>query len=548
MALPPPPWQNTEGDIDEFEGGEDDDFGFTNIDEDLAKYGDDELIAEALRNGDLRQYARDIEGDLRKVERDSIADYVHESENLAHLHMKIRSCDQLLEGMETVLGSFQGDLGKVTEEIKGLQQRASEMGVKDRNRREVNTRLTSIIDMAAVSPSLIHTITEADVNDAYIEHLLLLNKKLLGSGSAVAQSLPIAGNMTVQPVLEDLKIKAVDKARGFLLHKIYSLGRPKTNFQILQQSVLLKFRHLLQFLREHNQQVYEEVRGEYIRTMGEIYCGLFRAQCRHMARCHADVVGPEHTLGADEVPSASAAASYLSSSLAAVSSPFASIFGGSPVRPSISAMPQPRAGEGAEGAVEIGGVFALKGRDDIIAADGVATLMKTQVGSGKHRIEVLFKAALALLLASAEAEQQFVSDLYRDDARVVMVLFRPSLAALEEHFQAQVTECHDAVGLLLMIRIMQDARQRVETSDCQLDVLISFLDALKVLVWPRFKALLDSHVASVRSVPVQGLLKQPGGGGLTHGDKFPLGVTRRFAELSASLLLLRNAEVFCFDL
>ena len=53
-------------------------------------------------------------------EQESIADYVHESENLAHLHMKIRSCDKLLEGMEDVLGGFQADLGKVSEEIKAV--------------------------------------------------------------------------------------------------------------------------------------------------------------------------------------------------------------------------------------------------------------------------------------------------------------------------------------------------------------------------------------------------------------------------------------------
>ena len=37
--------------------------------QDLANYGADEMIAEAIRNGDLRQYAKEIEGDLRKVER-----------------------------------------------------------------------------------------------------------------------------------------------------------------------------------------------------------------------------------------------------------------------------------------------------------------------------------------------------------------------------------------------------------------------------------------------------------------------------------------------
>ena len=182
MAVPASmlPWDLGEGEGDDGDGlgADDEDFGFANIEEDLAKYGGDELIAEAIRNGDLRQYAKDIEGDLRKVERESIADYVHESENLAQLHMQIRSCDEQLEGMEHVLGGFQAGLGKVCEEIKGLQQRASDLSVKGRNRKDANARLAALVDRMAVSPSLIYTITEAEVNEAYVEHVLSLKKKL----------------------------------------------------------------------------------------------------------------------------------------------------------------------------------------------------------------------------------------------------------------------------------------------------------------------------------------------------------------------------------
>ena len=41
------------------------------------------------------------------------------------------------------------------------------------------------------------------------------------------------------PVLEQLRVKATERIRVFLLTKISSLGRPKTNFQIIQQSVTL---------------------------------------------------------------------------------------------------------------------------------------------------------------------------------------------------------------------------------------------------------------------------------------------------------------------
>jgi len=38
--------------------------------------------------------------------------------------------------------------------------------------------------------------------------------------------------MSVKPVLQNLKIKAVEKARAFLLHKIYLLGRPQSPLSV----------------------------------------------------------------------------------------------------------------------------------------------------------------------------------------------------------------------------------------------------------------------------------------------------------------------------
>ena len=298
-----------------------------------------QLIAEAIRNGDLRQYAKDIEGDLRKVERESIADYVHESENLAQLHMQIRSCDEQLEGMEHVLAGFQAGLGKVCEEIKGLQQRASELSVKGRNRKDANERLAALVDRMAVSPSLIYTITEAEVNEAYIEHVLSLKKKLQSVDTAGEKP---SGSVNVRTVLDNLKWKAVEKSRAFLLQKIYALGRPKTNFQILQNNVLLRFKYLLEFLRLHQPSVYEEVRGEYIQTMSEVYSSLFKVHSRRLARFTLEAVTSSDTIASEETNPSNAGkqTSLFASPFTATASPFstsifgASLFGGSPARAS----------------------------------------------------------------------------------------------------------------------------------------------------------------------------------------------------------------------
>ena len=62
------------------------------------------------------------------------------------------------------------------------------------------------------------------------------------------------------PELEKLRAKSVQKIRDFLLQRVASLRKKMTNIQILQQSVLLKYKGLYKFLEEHAPEVAAEVR------------------------------------------------------------------------------------------------------------------------------------------------------------------------------------------------------------------------------------------------------------------------------------------------
>ena len=78
-------------------------------------------VQEALSKGiDLRKYAQEVEGALRQVERESIQDYIKESEGLAGLHTQIRQCDGVLDSMESMLRGFQTDLASISAQIKYL--------------------------------------------------------------------------------------------------------------------------------------------------------------------------------------------------------------------------------------------------------------------------------------------------------------------------------------------------------------------------------------------------------------------------------------------
>ena len=67
--------------------------------------------------------------------------------------------------------------------------------------------------------------------------------------------------------MEKLKFKVISRARNYLISKLNNLRKPKTNFQIYQESVLLKFKPMIAFLREHSNETYCELTEIYAQIM-----------------------------------------------------------------------------------------------------------------------------------------------------------------------------------------------------------------------------------------------------------------------------------------
>jgi hypothetical protein len=69
--------------------------------------------------------------------------------------------------MESVLGKFQSDLGKVSEEIRHLQAQSQSMGTKLKNRRAAEAQLGSFIEQLIISDHVAHSIMENEVCDLH---------------------------------------------------------------------------------------------------------------------------------------------------------------------------------------------------------------------------------------------------------------------------------------------------------------------------------------------------------------------------------------------
>jgi hypothetical protein len=65
--------------------------------------------------------------------------------------------------MEQMLGRFQGDLGKVSEEIRQLQVQSQTMSMKLKNRRAAEGKLGNFVNQVTVPEDLVTNIFEAEV-------------------------------------------------------------------------------------------------------------------------------------------------------------------------------------------------------------------------------------------------------------------------------------------------------------------------------------------------------------------------------------------------
>ncbi|GLD95224.1 hypothetical protein PINS_up003866 [Pythium insidiosum] len=139
---------------------------FDELDDYLELFQQDGVIKEALSQGvDLRQYAAQIDQELRAAEVDSVAQYVMKSADIVELHDQVQECDNVLAKMQEMLLGFQADLGGISDEIRHLQDESIGMNVRLKNRRDAEDRLKLYLDQIALPPALVTTIDDAEVND-----------------------------------------------------------------------------------------------------------------------------------------------------------------------------------------------------------------------------------------------------------------------------------------------------------------------------------------------------------------------------------------------
>jgi hypothetical protein len=485
---------------------EDGDIDWGSLTQDLAQFSDDEVVQGALQRGvDLKRYGAELAESLKQTEAESVAQYVENSPQVSELHRQMQECDAVLARMQDMLLGFQADLGGISEEIKHLQDESLSMSIRLKNRKAAEERLRKFIDNSSVSPDMAASITSPTVNDAFLDAVLNLSKKLKylqqltpakdGSSLDLAPAETFAGR-TMLPELEKLKAKALTKAKDYFASQFNAIRKPKTNVQVLQQTSLIKYAGLFRFLQLEAPHIADELRAIYMESMGRTLHNLFKAYYNQMLKLDAVMASKSDLVAVEEAT-------------------LKSVFTQKVIN-----------------MAKRNDSFSLAGREKILdQIESEPVLLHVAVAEGQRfPYEAIVRSILKHLVDAATNEFLFVIDFFKTNSRDTFnKIFGRTLSQTLENLENYLLSCYDAVGLLLMIKITHSMRMIMQRR--RIPALDSFFDRVAMLLWPRLKAVLDANVRSVRSASV----KKMGPVDLT-----PHYVCKRYAELVSSIFILQG--------
>uniref|UniRef100_A0A8C7Y0G9 Vacuolar protein sorting-associated protein 52 homolog n=1 Tax=Oryzias sinensis TaxID=183150 RepID=A0A8C7Y0G9_9TELE len=493
--------EKTDGDFPTLNLGEldltTDEFILDEVDVHIQANLEDDLVKEALKTGvDLRQYSKQVETELQRIEQASIKDYIKESQNIALLHNQITACDSILERMEGMLSGFQSDLSSISSEIQTLQQQSVSMNIRLKNRQAVRSHLSQLVDELVVPGAMISTILDSPVTEQeFLEQLHELNSKInFAKELSFRETLACSD---IQDIVDRLKIKAVSKIREFILQKIYSFRKPMTNYQI-PQNTLLKYRFFYQFLLANERTVAKEVRDEYVDTMSKIYYSYFKSYSGRLLKVqYEEVADKDDLMGVEDT----AKKDIL----------FSLTFRNT--------------------------IFTVGQRGAILSPaelEGPILVPHTaQRGDSRYPYETLFRSQHYALLDNGCREFLFLCDFFMVAGNSALDLFNSimgkTLSMFLKSMSTYVSDCYDSIAIFLCIHII--LRFRAITAKRNIPALDKYWEALLELLWPRFELILEMNIHSVRNT-------DPGRLGVL--DTRPHYITRRYAEFSSAIVSINQ--------
>ncbi|TDL29409.1 Vps52-domain-containing protein [Rickenella mellea] len=212
--------------------------------------------------------------------------YNARAKQFVELHDQVEASVNLLDSLETFLSTFQKDLSAVSGQISELQDRSKDIDSRLKSRKKIEKPLSSLLSDLCIPPKLATLILDTDVGEPWLSAIGDFEQRL----KALAVRKRVKAARDLAEVAEGLRIVAATKLRAFFLSIIQPIrSSMSTNMQVLQTSILVKYKPLYDFLQRHASTVAQEVQRAYVAAARVYYETGFRRYVRSLGVIKARV-------------------------------------------------------------------------------------------------------------------------------------------------------------------------------------------------------------------------------------------------------------------
>lgn len=139
------------------------DISLDGLEQELEEHKNYDVLISILANGEKqRDMATMVEGNLGDIEQDLIQDYIEDNDSLFLLRDQIHDCDIILSQVGSLLSGFQVHIGSISSEIRSLQEKSLDLGVRLNNRKLVETKLAAFVEEIVAPPGLVNVIIDGE--------------------------------------------------------------------------------------------------------------------------------------------------------------------------------------------------------------------------------------------------------------------------------------------------------------------------------------------------------------------------------------------------
>ncbi|OAL26164.1 hypothetical protein AYO20_10217 [Fonsecaea nubica] len=432
-------------------------------------------------------------------------------------HKSITECDQILTNVESYLTNFKAELGQVSAEIENLQARSVQLNAKLDNRRNVEKRLGPAVEEISLSPFTVKSIAEGPMDETFVKALKEVEARSFIIEAKEDKAEQVKALQDLKPLLEDLKAKAIERVRDYIVAQIKALRSPNINAQVIQQQTFLRYKDLYAFLARNHPVLAEEIGQAYVNTMRWYYSSHFSRYQQALDALQIHAFDQYDLLGSEPAP---ARRNVLGASKAA---------------------PPPH------------DAFSLGRREDLVKSknDTALPAYLAEESKSAHYLEVPFRNFNQALIDNVSAEYSVMTELfststYHQISRRVVEIFEPTFTLGHNLTKSLVENTNDCLGVLLCVRLNQHfafelQRRKVPVAD-------SYINYTNILLWPRFQMAMDAHCESLRKVPAPSTSSRGAaaafslvGGGSSDASRAsvaPHAITQRFGQFLQGILSL----------